>query len=80
MTASTAGFGSTVKVAAKKAGPEKAYGWAKKAEKAVAKGKFDRALTFAELAVEADMQNRDYRALLAESTWRRVALCRPSAP
>lgn len=65
MTASTAGFGSTDKVSAKKAGPEKAYGWAKKVEKALAKGKTDRALTFAELAVEADMQNRDYRALLA---------------
>lgn len=64
MTASTAGFGSTDKVSAKKAGAEKAYGWAKKAEKALAKGKVDRALTFAELAVEADMQNRDYRALL----------------
>jgi D-alanyl-D-alanine carboxypeptidase len=65
MTASTAGFGSTDKVSAKKAGPEKAYAWAKKAEKAMAKGKTDRALTFAELAVEADMQNRDYRGLLA---------------
>lgn len=65
MTASTAGFGSTDKVSAKKAGPEKAYGWAKKAEQALAKGKSDRALTFAELAVEADMQNRDYRGLLA---------------
>ena len=65
MTASTAGFGSSDKVSAKKAGPEKAYGWAKKAEKAFAKGKTERALTFAELAVEADMQNRDYRALLA---------------
>ncbi len=61
----TDGFGSTEKVSAKKAGPEKAYGWAKKAEKALAKGKSERALTFAELAVEADMQNRDYRALLA---------------
>ena len=65
MTTSTAGFGSTDKVSAKKAGPEKAYGWAKKAEQALAKGKADRALTFAELAVEADMQNRDYRGLLA---------------
>ncbi len=63
--ATTAGFGSTEKVSAKKAGPEKAYSWAKKAEKAMAKGKTERALTFAELAVEADMQNRDYRALLA---------------
>lgn len=59
------GVSSTAKVSAAKAGPEKAYGWAKKSEKAFAKGKVDRALTFAELAVEADMQNRDYRALLA---------------
>jgi D-alanyl-D-alanine carboxypeptidase len=65
MTASTAGFGSTNKVSTKKAGPEKAYAWAKKAEQSLAKGKTDRALTFAELAVEADMQNRDYRGLLA---------------
>jgi D-alanyl-D-alanine carboxypeptidase len=65
VVATTAGFGSTDKVSAKKAGPEKAYGWAKKAEKALAKGKTERALTYAELAVEADMQNRDYRALLA---------------
>jgi D-alanyl-D-alanine carboxypeptidase len=65
MTASTAGFGSTDKVSAKKAGPQKAYVWARKAEKALAKGKTDRALTFAEFAVEADMQNRDYRGLLA---------------
>jgi D-alanyl-D-alanine carboxypeptidase len=65
ITATTAGFGNTDKVSAKKAGPEKAYGWAKKAEKAFAKGKTERALTFAELAVEADMQNRDYRSLLA---------------
>lgn len=65
MTASTAGFGSTDRVSAKKAGPEKAYGWAKKSEQALAKGKTERALTFAELAVEADLQNRDYRGLLA---------------
>lgn len=56
---------STSKVSAAKAGPEKAYGWARKAEKAFAKGKTDRALMFAEMAVEADMQNRDYRGLLA---------------
>jgi Flp pilus assembly protein TadD len=61
----SAGVGNTDKVSAKKAGPEKAYAWAKKAEKAFAKGKAERALTFAELAVEADMQNRDYRSLLA---------------
>lgn len=65
VVATTAGFGSTEKVSAKMAGAAKAFGWAKKAEKALAKGKTERALTFAELAVEADMQNRDYRSLLA---------------
>jgi D-alanyl-D-alanine carboxypeptidase len=59
------GVSSTAKVSVRKAGPEKAFAWAKKAEMMLAKGKADRALTFAELAVEADLQNRDYRALLA---------------
>ena len=61
----TLGVSSTAKISAAQAGPEKAYGWARKAEKAFAKGQVDRALTFAELAVEADMQNRDYRGMLA---------------
>lgn len=61
------GISSTSKVSSAKAGPQKAYGWAKKAEIYIAKGKLDRALTFAELAVEADMHNRDYRALLART-------------
>jgi D-alanyl-D-alanine carboxypeptidase len=65
VVATTAGFGSTEKASAKKAGTAKAFGWAKKAEQALSKGKHERALTFAELAVEADLQNRDYRALLA---------------
>lgn len=65
MTASAAGAGSTVKDLAKKASPEQAFQWAKKAEQSIAKGKNDRALRFAELAVEAEPQNRDYRALLA---------------
>jgi D-alanyl-D-alanine carboxypeptidase len=65
MTTSTAGFGSDEKMSAKKAGPQKAFVWAKKAEQALTKGKSERALTFAELAVEAEMQNRDYRGLLA---------------
>ncbi len=59
------GVSSTAKVSAAKAGQAKAFGWAKKAEQMLATGKTDRALTFAELAVEADMQNREYRALLA---------------
>lgn len=65
MTATAAGAGSTSKEFAKKATPEKAFQWAKKAEQAIAKGKNDRALQLAELSVEAEPQNRDYRALLA---------------
>lgn len=65
MTATSAGAGSTSKEFANKASPEKAFQWAKKAEQAIAKGKTDRALQFAELSVEAEPQNRDYRALLA---------------
>lgn len=65
MTASAAGTGSTTKESARKATPEKAFLWAKKSEQALAKGKHDRALSYAELAVGAELQNRDYRALLA---------------
>lgn len=65
MTASAAGTGSTANASANKASPQKAFAWAKKAEQALTKGKTDKALGFAELAVQADMQNRDYRGLLA---------------
>lgn len=65
MTASAAGAGSTSKEFAKKASPEKAFQWAKKAEQAIAKGKTDRALQFAEMAVQAEPQNASYRGLLA---------------
>jgi len=65
MTASAAGTGSTTKESARKASPERAFLWAKKSEQALAKGKHDRALSYAELAVGAELQNRDYRALLA---------------
>lgn len=44
---------------------KKAHSWAIKAEKLMAKGKVDKAQSFAEAAVGADMQNREYRALLA---------------
>jgi D-alanyl-D-alanine carboxypeptidase len=44
---------------------QKAHGWARKAEKLMAKGKVDKALTYAEAAVEGDMRNTEYRALLA---------------
>jgi D-alanyl-D-alanine carboxypeptidase len=59
------GVSSTSHISNAKAGTAKAYAWARKAEKSFAKGKIDRAQTFAEMAVEADMQNRDYRGLLA---------------
>lgn len=65
MTASAAGTGSTANVSVNKASPHKAFAWAKKAERALRKGKTDKALAFAERAVQADMQNRDYRGLLA---------------
>lgn len=44
---------------------KKAHSWAKKAEKLFAKGKTDKALGFAEAAVEADLTNMEYRSLLA---------------
>lgn len=44
---------------------KKAHGWAKKAEKLFTKGKADKALDYAEAAVEADLANIEYRALLA---------------
>ena len=47
------------------ANAKKAHGWAKKAEKLFAKGKTDKALGFAEAAVEADLTNMEYRSLLA---------------
>ncbi len=65
MTASAAGAGSTAHSSVHKASPQKAFAWAKKAERALASGKADKALAFAEFAVQADMQNRDYRGLLA---------------
>jgi D-alanyl-D-alanine carboxypeptidase len=47
------------------ANAKKAFGWAQKAEKLLAKGKVDKAVTFAESAVEADMRNLEYRSLLS---------------
>jgi Flp pilus assembly protein TadD len=44
---------------------KKAFGWAKKSEKMLAKGKVEKALEFAEAAVEADMLNLEYRSLLS---------------
>lgn len=67
MTASAAGAGSTVNASVNIGSPQKAFAWAKKAERALAKGNSDKALAFAERAVQADMQNRDYRGLLARA-------------
>ena len=44
---------------------KKAQIWAVKSEKLFAKGQTDKALTYAEAAVEGDMRNVEYRALLA---------------
>ncbi len=44
---------------------KKAARWAQKAQKLAAKGKYDKALTYAESAVEGDMRNVEYRSLLA---------------
>jgi D-alanyl-D-alanine carboxypeptidase len=65
MTASAAGAGSSANASVNMASPQKAFAWAKKAERALTKGNADKALAFAERAVQADMQNRDYRGLLA---------------
>jgi D-alanyl-D-alanine carboxypeptidase len=55
---------ATAKMSAE-AQAKKAHGWAQKAEKLLAKGKVDKALGFAEAAVEADMRNLEYRSLLS---------------
>jgi D-alanyl-D-alanine carboxypeptidase len=44
---------------------KKALAWAQKSEKLLAKGQVDKALTYAEAAVEGDLRNIEYRALLA---------------
>jgi D-alanyl-D-alanine carboxypeptidase len=51
--------------AAPKANAKKIQGWAIKADKLLAAGKADQALTYAESAVEADLANLEYRSLLA---------------
>lgn len=60
VVASSAATHATVDVNAKKA-----HSWAKKAEKLFTKGKTDKALGYAEAAVEADLANMEYRSLLA---------------
>jgi D-alanyl-D-alanine carboxypeptidase len=59
------GISSTMKVSSE-ASSKKAHAWAMKAEKAKADGKLDKAMGYSELAVEADMQNLEYRAQLAQ--------------
>ncbi len=59
------GISSTKTVTAAEVAAKKAHKFARKAEKAVAKGQLDKALMYAELAVEGDMKNTDYRAQLA---------------
>ncbi len=44
---------------------KKSLAWAQKSEKLLAKGQVDKALTYAEAAVEGDLRNVDHRALLA---------------
>lgn len=65
MGCTTVGVSSNMSSVKPDAGAQKAHAWAKKAEKAFAQGKLDKALPLAEMAVEADMSNRDYRDLLA---------------
>jgi D-alanyl-D-alanine carboxypeptidase len=60
------GISNTMTVTKTKAIAKKAHAWALKAEKAQAKGQLDKAIMFSELAVEADFQNKDYRAQLAQ--------------
>jgi D-alanyl-D-alanine carboxypeptidase len=62
---STVAVSSDMKASPVQATAKKAHSWARKAEKAIVKGKLDKALMYSELAVEGDMMNRDYRALLA---------------
>lgn len=59
------GASSASKISSASAKQSQAYGFAQKAEKAFAKHDNAKALGWAEMAVEADGQNRDYRALLA---------------
>jgi D-alanyl-D-alanine carboxypeptidase len=59
------GISSTKTATSAEAMAKKAHHWARKGEKAIAKGNLDKALMYAELAVEADMHNVDYRAQLA---------------
>jgi D-alanyl-D-alanine carboxypeptidase len=60
------GISSTMEVKSSKVAAQNAHRLALKAEKALTKGKLDAAQTFGEAAVEADFQNIEYRAQLAQ--------------
>jgi D-alanyl-D-alanine carboxypeptidase len=60
------GISSTMEVKSSKVAAQNAHRLALKAEKALAKGKLDAAQTYGEGAVEADFQNIEYRAQLAQ--------------
>jgi D-alanyl-D-alanine carboxypeptidase len=64
--ATSMGISSTMKVSDKSASAKKAFIWAKKAEKALAKGQLDKASSYIEAAVEGDLQNIEYRTQLAQ--------------
>ena len=61
----TLGLNSTLNASSSDMTLKKANSAARKAEKMIAKGRFEKALPFAEMAVEGDTNNRDYRAQLA---------------
>ena len=60
------GISNTMTVTKTTAMAKKAHAWALKAEQAQAKGQLGKAVTYSESAVEADFQNKEYRAQLAQ--------------
>ncbi len=60
------GISNTMTVTKTSAMAKKAHAWALKAEKAQAKGQLDKAVMYSESAVETDLQNKEYRAQLAQ--------------
>jgi D-alanyl-D-alanine carboxypeptidase len=60
------GISNTMKASPADASAKKAHKWARKAEKALAKGNIEKATMYGEMAVEADMENREYRAQLSQ--------------
>ncbi len=60
------GISNTMTVTKTSAMAKKAHAWALKAEKAQARGQLSKAVLFSESAVEADLQNKEYRVQLAQ--------------